>query len=102
VRINLEQDIAEAVDALNKGEIVAYPTEAVYGLGCDPNNAEAIERLIELKKRNPDKGLILIASRFEQLKPFLDDIDLERASRAKSQWPGPVTWVWPKNQQFNV
>lgn len=95
MKLELEKQIQDAVIALKKGLLIAYPTEAVYGLGCDPQQANAIENLINLKQRNPDKGLILIASKFEQLQPYLADIDESLAAHAKQAWPGPVTWVWP-------
>lgn len=93
----VKNDIQAAAKALKQGLLIAYPTEAVYGLGCDPMQPEAVDSLIKLKKRQPDKGLILIASSFAQLKPYIADIKDELASRARATWPGPVTWVWPVN-----
>ena len=95
----LENKIKSSVKALQQGLLIAYPTEAVYGLGCDPQQPDAVERLINLKKRNPEKGLILNASTFEQLAPYLENIDDSLANRAKQTWPGPKTWVWPVNKQ---
>lgn len=89
------QQINEAVKALQQGGVIAYPTEAVYGLGCDPANLKAIERLLSLKQRSPEKGLILIAAEFEQLSCYLADIDSSRRAEILSTWPGPVTWLWP-------
>ena len=60
------KQITEAVNSLYAGKIIAYPTEAVWGLGCDPYNKNAIKRLISLKERDSTKGLILVASRLEQ------------------------------------
>ena len=100
--LDLKNEIQDAVIALQQGKLIAYPTEAVYGLGCDPTQPEAIEHLIKLKKRNPEKGLILIASKFEQLSPYLDDIDALLASRAKQSWPGAVTWVWPLKKDIEI
>ena len=88
-------DIARAADALRAGGIVAYPTEAVWGLGCDPRNEGAIERLLALKGRPAEKGLILVAAGFGQLRPFLQPLDAEREAAVLATWPGPVTWVWP-------
>ncbi|MBN4080293.1 Sua5/YciO/YrdC/YwlC family protein [Beggiatoa alba] len=100
----LKTKLQRAVKALRQGLIIAYPTEAVYGLGCDPQQPEAIEHLIKLKQRDPDKGLILIASKFEQLNPYLQSIDEAIASQAKADWPGAVTWAWPvkKNHPFSA
>jgi len=102
VALDLTNEIQDAVIALQQGQLIAYPTEAVYGLGCDPKQPEAIEHLIKLKKRNPEKGLILIASKFEQLSPYLEDIDELLANRAKQSWPGAVTWVWPLKKDIEI
>ena len=88
-------DIVRAAEALRAGGIVAYPTEAVWGLGCDPRNEGAIERLLALKGRPAEKGLILVAATFEQLHPFLQPLDAEWEAAVLATWPGPVTWVWP-------
>lgn len=80
---------------LRRGGIVAYPTEAVFGLGCDPRNNTALQRLLTLKRRPWRKGLILIGARPAHLHPFLLPLDGERAARAQAHWPGPTTWVWP-------
>ena len=91
------QQINEAVRALQQGGIIAYPTEAVYGLGCDPDNHEAIEKLLAIKQRSPDKGLILIAANFQQLRPYLAEIESALKEKILATWPGPVTWLWPAN-----
>lgn len=91
--------IAHAVDVLNKEEVIAYPTEAVFGVGCDPDSETAVSRLLTLKQRPVEKGLILIAASFSQLKPYIDDSMLTKAQREMifSAWPGPVTFVFPAN-----
>ncbi len=66
--------LRDALKALYHGDVIAYPTEAVWGLGCDPFNAEAVDRLLALKKRPLHKGLILVASQAAQLGPLLDGI----------------------------
>ena len=87
--------IREAVRQLASGGVIAYPTETVYGLGCDPFDGNAALHLIDLKKRNIDQGLILVASHFEQLEPLL--CTLSAAVRKRVTRPGklPVTWVLP-------
>ena len=87
--------INEAVHVLQQGGVIAYPTEAVYGLGCDPANHQAVKKLLALKQRDPDKGLILIASDFDQLSPFLAEIEDSLKEEVLATWPGPVTWLWP-------
>ena len=77
------------------GGVVAYPTEGVYGLGCDPDDARAVGRVLILKKRPLGKGLILVASQFHQLDRYLAPVAPELVQRALATWPGPVTWLWP-------
>lgn len=80
---------------LRAGGIVAYPTEAVYGLGCDPWNAEAVMRVLDLKRRGAEKGVILIAAAFPQLRPFVEELDEGLRQRVEARWPGPTTWLLP-------
>lgn len=84
-----------AVRALQQGGVIAYPTEAVWGLGCDPLNRDAVLRLLALKRRPVHKGLILVASDFAMLDPFVRPMNEKLERRAFSTWPGPVTWLWP-------
>jgi L-threonylcarbamoyladenylate synthase len=86
-----------AINALTEGQVIAYPTEAVYGVGCDPDNLLAIELLLRVKQREKSKGLILIAAEFSQLIPYIDleYITPEQQQRMLASWPGPVTWVVP-------
>jgi len=87
--------IEAACEALARGGVVAYPTEGVFGLGCDPANDTAVERVLALKGRPVHKGLILIADTFDRLTPWLAPIDEATWSRVAPTWPGPVTWVLP-------
>ncbi len=80
---------------LHAGGLVAYPTEAVYGLGCDPLNSAAVERLLALKRRPWQKGMILIAARIEQLQPYIQPIPPEHQHKLDQSWPGPHTWLIP-------
>jgi len=85
----------EAVRCVGGGGLIAYPTEAVWGLGCDPLNGEAVTRLLKLKGRSIDKGLILIAADIDQLVPFVRFLDGEKMDRIIRTWPGPNTWLFP-------
>ena len=62
----------EALVDLKQGKVIAYPSEGVWGLGCDPVNEEAVYRLLKLKNRPVSKGLILVGSRLEQMKPYIN------------------------------
>ncbi|WP_034917427.1 L-threonylcarbamoyladenylate synthase type 1 TsaC [Erwinia sp. 9145] len=85
------------LEQLRQGGVIAYPTEAVFGLGCDPDSESAVMHLLRLKKRSIEKGLILIAADYQQLQPYLDDVGLTEQQKLRmfSSWPGPVTWVVP-------
>jgi L-threonylcarbamoyladenylate synthase len=88
--------IQQAASHLKAGEVIAYPTEAVYGLGCDPANEQAVRHLLALKQRSPDAGLILIADRYDYFKPFIGSVDDAQLKVALASWPGPVTWLFPR------
>ena len=88
-------DLSKAIAALHSGGVIAYPTEAVFGLGCDPRNEKALARIIEIKSRDAHKGFILIARSLEQLIPFLAPVQPEWQSQFDAVWPGPVTMVVP-------
>jgi L-threonylcarbamoyladenylate synthase len=81
-----------------RGEVFAYPTEAVFGLGCDPRNEKAVMTLLRLKQRPVHKGLILIASSQQQLIHFADFASLsqQQLDQVSASWPGPFTWLVPK------
>jgi L-threonylcarbamoyladenylate synthase len=87
--------IREAVRRIAAGGIIAYPTETLYGLGCDPFNGRVVMRLLSLKQRSIEQGLILIASHFSQVESLLSD--LPQAVRKRVRYPRipPVTWVLP-------
>lgn len=89
--------IEEIIALLNQQRVIAYPTEAVFGVGCDPDSEIAVGHLLMLKQRPVEKGLILIAANFEQLKPYINDTALTEVRRRAvfACWPGPVTFVFP-------
>jgi len=87
--------LRQAARCIHQGGVIAYPTEAVYGLGCDPLNGEAVRQLLKLKGRPPDKGLILIAADFDQLLPFVRPLPAEKIPPLLDSWPGPHTWLLP-------
>ena len=89
--------IADAVAVLHRGGLVAYPTEGVWGLGCDPFDQAAVLRLLALKRRPVDKGLILAAASVAQLDGLVDWSPLppERRDAVLASWPGPHTWIVP-------
>ena len=82
---------------LKRGGLIAYPTESCYGLGCDPMDRLAVEKILHLKGRGAAKGLILIAANRRQLIPYATRYSIEAAWQ-KGRWPGPVTWVLPASK----
>jgi L-threonylcarbamoyladenylate synthase len=91
--------IREAARVLRAGGLIAYPTEAVYGLGCDPLNPYAVERLLQLKRRSWQKGLILIAAGIDQLQPYIQSVPPSYQVRLEASWPGPTTWLVPASKE---
>lgn len=89
--------IRTANQVLCEGGVIAYPTEAVFGLGCDPMNSDAIKQLLHVKNRAMEKGLILIAAEFYQLEPFIDPLPTPLLNKVMETWPGPVNWLLPAN-----
>lgn len=74
---------------------MACPTEAVWGLSCDPDNLEAVERLLDLKQRPVGKGLILVAADTGQVAALLEGLSAAQRSKLTLSWPGPTTWLLP-------
>jgi L-threonylcarbamoyladenylate synthase len=87
--------IQRGAQVLRAGGLVAYPTEAVWGLGCDPWNDSAVARLLTLKQRPPNKGLILVAATMSQFDWLLRDLEPSLRARLQLSWPGPTTWLVP-------
>jgi L-threonylcarbamoyladenylate synthase len=97
-------ECAAAAALIRGGGVLAYPTEAVYGLGCDPHDQGAFERLFALKQRPSTQGVLLIAADFAQAERY---IDLDRVptgvlAQVKASWPGPNTWIFPRSADVPV
>lgn len=88
-------DVYLASRHVSRGDIIAYPTESVFGLGCDPANEVAVRRILHVKSRPIAKGFILIASNLDQVIDYLEPIEPRALARVMVSWPGPVTWVFP-------
>ena len=91
-----KNDCAEFISSVKQGAIFAYPTEAVYGLGCDIFNVHSINRILKLKKRDVSKGLIVISDNLEKVRELIDDnyfkLFVENNSDAT-----PTTWLCPSS-----
>lgn len=95
-----KSNLLKAVSILQGGDVVAYPTEAVYGLGCDPFNQQAVEKLFHVKQRPVEKGVILVAASVEQILPYVQLMQMPWEQEVLASWPGPVTWVLPLKQSM--
>ena len=84
-----------AARAVHDGGLISYPTEAVYGLGCDPLDPVAVLDLLALKGRPMGKGLIVIAADFDQLRPYVSEVAAAGMTAVRDSWPGPHTWLLP-------
>ncbi len=84
-----------AVETLRKGGVIACPTEAVWGYSGDPWSGSAVRTILDLKQRDPRKGLILVASHEEQVMPLLAPLNWRYRERLHAHWPGPYTFLIP-------
>ncbi len=89
------EGIAKAAGLLRAGEIVAYPTETVYGLGVDPFCEDALRTLYRVKGRDPGAPVLLIVSSMEQLESIVAEVSPRAAAYAKAFWPGPLSLLFP-------
>jgi L-threonylcarbamoyladenylate synthase len=87
------------VDCLKRGGVIAYPTEYCFGLGCDPTNENAVRRILAMKHRSWQQGLIVIADRPERLRGVIHGDCPELLAPALASWPGPHTWLLPAAAQ---
>lgn len=87
---------SKAVEVLKSGGVIAYPTEAVYGLGCDPFNGQAVARILKIKNRSKAKGLILVASNWEQIEKFCSCLsEPQKKKLSQVDEKKPITWLIP-------
>ena len=87
--------ISHAAYILKQGGVIAYPTEAVFGLGCLPNKLDSVQHLLDLKQRPMEKGLILIADNLEQLLPYIASLDSNVLKKIQAPTSVPTTWIVP-------
>lgn len=83
---------------LKSGGVIAYPTESVFGLGCDPSNRRAVQRILRIKGRPQKKGLILVADRFSKLRRYIAPLTAQQSQQMLQGWQHasrPLTWLVP-------
>jgi L-threonylcarbamoyladenylate synthase len=85
----------DSLQALREGGVIAFPSESVFALGCDPFNHDAVTKLLQLKQRPISKGFIILAADWSQVDHLVQAIPPQALARALATWPGPVTWTFP-------
>ncbi len=90
-----DSQIKKAVRLLKQGGLIAFPTETYYGLGVDPFNKEALQRLFKVKRRGVDKAVLVLVADQSQVERFAYSIPAEFNKLMASFWPGPLTLVFP-------
>ncbi|CAL4043415.1 Threonylcarbamoyl-AMP synthase [Buchnera aphidicola (Takecallis arundicolens)] len=95
--------LLKCIDFLNKNYIIAYPTEAVFALGCNPDSDDAIINLLKLKNRSKRKGLILVAASYNQLIPYINECRLSDFQKQKifSLYSGFITFLVPARSNIS-
>ncbi|MGG0656546.1 L-threonylcarbamoyladenylate synthase [Rummeliibacillus pycnus] len=92
--VDSEKSYSQAVDLLNHGELVAFPTETVYGLGAIATNEAAIKKIYAAKGRPSDNPLIVHIGTFDELENYVDDISDKARKCMDAFWPGPLTMIF--------
>lgn len=91
--------VDEAVQTVRQGGLLVYPTEAVYGLGGDYQQTEVVAKILHLKQRPTNQGLILVAGHIGQILPLIQPASGDHLAAALRTWPGHTTWVFPASSQ---
>ncbi len=90
--------IREGIDELNNGEIIAYPTEGVYGIGCNARNLKSVIKIAELKQRPIEKGMIILISDLKIIKDWIVGLPEEEIKKLYTEYSGyTYTWLLPKS-----
>jgi L-threonylcarbamoyladenylate synthase len=92
------KNIQGAVTVLEKGGVISFPTETYYGLGVDPFNSKAVDRLFKLKKRDRKKPILVLVSDLEMLTLLVSDIPQQYRKLMEQFWPGPLTLIFPAKE----
>lgn len=98
--------VADAAQGLAQGKVLAYPTEAVWGLGCDPYNEAAFSEILRLKQRPIEKGVILLAGQISQVEHLLKHLDADIRQQVIQSWSHSanqdraITWLLPADDSI--
>lgn len=94
------RDIDIAVDFLRRGEVIAYPTETIYGLGADVFNKKAVKKIFDLKARDYGLPISILVADLEMLRSCIDHVPDEVLPLLRRFWPGPLTICFPASSRF--
>ena len=89
----VESELLSAARTLRRGGVVAHASEGVWGMACDPFDADAVAKVLAIKGRSAAKGLIVIGADAEQFMAELAPLDSAVAARIRASWPGASTWL---------
>lgn len=95
----LQEEVVRTVAALKKGYVILYPTDTIWGLGCDPENASAVKRVYEIKQRPQSQPLILLVDSIEMLKTYVYRIH-PRIETLLMHHVQPLTIIYPQGQNL--
>ena len=95
------ESVALAARLLQQGELVALPTETVYGIAADARNGEAVKKIFEAKGRPQDNPLIVHICGMEMLNGIVSEVPERAKKLAAAFWPGPLTMVMPRGPEVS-
>ncbi|MBQ3656012.1 MAG: threonylcarbamoyl-AMP synthase [Bacteroidales bacterium] len=95
----MQKDIKNAVRALSEGKVILYPTDTVWGLGCDATDERAIEKIFEIKHRSANKSLIVLVSNFLMLREYVAEVPF-RAVELMEEATRPITVIYPESKNL--
>lgn len=90
----MDQEIQNAKEALNKGGVIVYPTDTIWGIGCDATNSKAVDKIYQIKKRESSKTLILLIDHEDKIKDYVEDVD-DCVYDLMDSWNKPLTIIYP-------
>lgn len=90
-----DEQIKRAIEALADGELVVFPTETLYGIGCDATNSSAVDKLCAAKNRPDEKPFAVILGNADMAAELTDTLGEEARKLADAFWPGPLTLILP-------
>jgi L-threonylcarbamoyladenylate synthase len=104
VKVNFESPdppLKEAARILSQGKVIIYPTDTLYGIGAVIDNEEAVKKVFQIKKRDPEKPILILIEKQEDLLPLVKNVSLEAEKLMTRYWPGPLTLVFEASEKVS-